>query len=188
MPARIIETAIPEVKIVEPQVFVDERGFFLESYNAVVYAQLGIADTFVQENHSRSAAGTLRGLHFQDMRQAQGKLVRCTRGRILDVAVDLRVASPTFGKWVAAELDAENMHQLWVPVGFGHGLLALEDGSEVQYKCTSIYDSEAEGAVAWNDPDLAIEWPIANPLLSAKDAAAPSLSQYLEDPAFRYAG
>ena len=186
MPARVIETGIPEVKIVEPQVFGDERGFFLESYNAKHYAELGIPEIFVQDNHSRSAAGVLRGLHFQDMRQPQGKLVRCSRGRILDVAVDLRVGSPTFGRYVAAELSAKNMHQLWVPVGFGHGFATLEDGSEVQYKCTSLYNPEVEGAVAWNDPDIGIEWPISDPTLSAKDAAAGSLAKYLENPAFRY--
>ena len=186
MAAKVIETAIPEVKIIEPELLGDRRGFFYESYNAARYAELGIPDDFVQDNHSSSAEGVVRGIHFQDLRQPQGKLVRCSRGRILDVAVDLRVGSPTFGRHVAAELSEENRHQLWVPVGFGHGFATLGGGAEVQYKCTSHYSAEAEGVVAWNDPELAIAWPISEPTISAKDAGGESLARYLEKPAFRY--
>ena len=163
---------IPEVVLIEPKVFGDERGFFLESYNRRVFAErLGRDIEFVQDNHSSSRRGVLRGLHYQ-LQQAQGKLVRATVGSIYDVAVDLRRGSPTFGQWVGAELSAENRRMLWVPPGFGHGFLTLSD-AEVQYKATDFYAPAHERSLLWNDPQLAIGWPLdgAAPVLSAKDAA-----------------
>jgi dTDP-4-dehydrorhamnose 3,5-epimerase len=163
---------IPDVILVEPKVFGDERGFFYESYSRRVFAEgLGRDIGFVQDNHSRSARGVLRGLHYQ-VQQAQGKLVRATIGRIWDVAVDLRRSSPHFGKWVAAELSAENRRMLWVPPGFGHGFLTLSESAEVQYKASDYYAPQHERSILWNDPQLAIAWPLDGaPVLSAKDAA-----------------
>jgi dTDP-4-dehydrorhamnose 3,5-epimerase len=170
---QIIRTEIPDVLIVEPRVFGDERGFFFESFNQKRWEELtGLATNFVQDNHSRSAKGVLRGLHYQ-ISQPQGKLVRCTLGEVFDVAVDLRRSSPTFGKWVGARLSAENKRQMWIPVGFAHGFLVLSESAEFLYKTTDYYAPEHERAVIWNDPDLGIEWPIeGEPTLSAKDAAA----------------
>ena len=171
-----IATAIADVFMIAPKVFGDDRGFFFESYNRRSMAALGIEHDFVQDNHSRSARGVLRGLHYQ-IRQPQGKLVRVVAGEVFDVAVDLRRASPTFGRWVGETLSAGNKRQLWVPAGFAHGFLALEDGTEVLYKTTDFYNKAAEGAVRWDDPDLAIAWPQDQaPLLAAKDAAAPALA------------
>lgn len=188
MSANAIATEIPEVLLIEPRVFRDQRGFFFESYNERSFTRFGIVSRFVQDNHSCSERGVLRGLHFQDLRAPLGKLVRCTRGAILDVAVDLRVGSPTFGRSVARELTAENARQLWVPVGFGHGFATLSEVAEVQYKCTGFYVPERESAIKWDDPELAIEWPIAAPIVSARDAAAMSFATYRERPAFRYEG
>jgi dTDP-4-dehydrorhamnose 3,5-epimerase len=171
-----LRTSIPDVVVVKPRVFGDERGFFLESWQEAKFAAAGIDARFVQDNHSRSSRNTLRGLHYQ-LRQAQGKLVRVTRGAAFDVAVDIRRSSPTFGKWIGMELSATNREMLWVPQGFAHGFLALEDDTEFQYKCTDYYAPEHERAIAWNDPDLAIQWPLRadeSPTLSAKDAAAAS--------------
>ena len=145
-----------------------------------------MTDEFVQDNHSRSAHGVLRGIHYQDMSAPMAKLVRCTLGRILDVAVDLRAGSPTFGRWWAAELSADNRRQLLVPVGFGHAFLTLSDIAEVQYKCSGYYTPAAEGAIAWNDPEVAIDWPIKDPTVSAKDRGAPTLEAYRKRPAFSY--
>jgi len=145
-----------------------------------------VTDEFVQDNHSRSAHGVLRGIHYQDMSAPMAKLVRCTLGRILDVAVDLRAGSPTFGRWWAAELSADNRRQLLVPVGFGHAFLTLSDIAEVQYKCSGYYTPAAEGAIAWNDPEVAIDWPIKDPTVSAKDRGAPTLEAYRTSPAFSY--
>ena len=184
MPITVTETALPGVLIVEPQVFGDERGFFLETYRADEYAAHGIRDTFVQDNHSRSRAGVLRGIHYQQPPQA--KLVRCTAGSLLDVAVDVRAGSPTFGRWVAVELSAANHRQLYVPAGFGHAFLALEDPTELQYRCSEYYAPAAEGAIRWDDPDIGIEWPLADPQLSARDAAAMPLSEYAKTPAFTF--
>jgi dTDP-4-dehydrorhamnose 3,5-epimerase len=168
--------SIPEVIRVEPRVFRDARGFFLESYHEAKFAEGGLPYRFVQDNHSRSARGTLRGLHMQ--RQfAQGKLVRCVLGEVFDVAVDARPGSRTFGQWVGETLSAENFRQLWVPPGFLHGFCVTSESAEIQYKCTELYHPEDELGVVWNDPDLRIRWPVQTPLLSAKDAALPSLRE-----------
>lgn len=167
---------LPGVVLVEPRVFGDERGFFLETYHRERYADGGIDVEFVQDNHSRSIGPILRGLHAQ-RRNPQGKLVRCVEGSIWDVAVDARAGSPTFGRWVAEELSAANHRQLYVPPGFLHGFCVLASPAQVEYKCTALYDPSDEIGVIWNDPDLAIAWPVARPTLSAKDAALPTLRQ-----------
>lgn len=175
----IIETDIPDVLIVEPAVFGDDRGFFMESFNRRAFADVGLPTEFVQDNHSRSAKGVLRGMHYQ-IRQAQGKLVRVTDGAVFDVAVDMRRASPTFGEWVGVELSADNKRQLWVPPGFAHGFYTLSDSADFQYKCTDFYAPEHERSLLWDDPEVGIDWPIANgdvPQLAAKDAAGLPLSQ-----------
>jgi dTDP-4-dehydrorhamnose 3,5-epimerase len=169
---RFEPTAIPEVICIEPRVFRDARGFFLETYHAERYAAAGVASRFVQDNHSQSARGTLRGLHMQ-CAFAQGKLVRCVAGEVFDVAVDVRPDSKTFGRWVGETLSAENFRQLWVPPGFLHGFCVVSDSAQIEYKCTAPYHPEDELGVIWNDPDLAIQWPVPAPQLSAKDAALP---------------
>ena len=146
----------------------------METYRLDTFRAAGIGQTFVQDNHSRSARGVLRGLHYQEP-NAQGKLVRCTRGAIFDVAVDIRRGSPTFGRWFGIELSDANKRMLWIPPGFAHGFCAMEDGSDLVYKCTTLYEPAADRAILWNDPEIGIDWPIAEPLLSAKDAAAPPL-------------
>ena len=163
-------TAIPDVMIIEPNVFGDDRGFFFESFNERRFAELtGINTRFVQDNHSKSAKNVLRGLHYQ-IRQAQGKLVRVVEGEVFDVAVDMRKSSPTFGKWVGQHLSAQNKRQLWIPEGFAHGFLVLSDTAEFLYKTTDYYAPEHERCLAWNDPEVAINWPLAGePLLSGKD-------------------
>jgi dTDP-4-dehydrorhamnose 3,5-epimerase len=167
----VTPTAIPDVLVIEPKVFGDARGFFLESWNAQAFAAAGIPAAFVQDNHSRSPRGVLRGLHYQ-IRQPQGKLVRVVAGEVFDVAVDLRRASPTFGRWVGERLSAENKRLLWIPPGFGHGFLVLSETADFLYKTTDYYAPEHERVIAWNDPDLAIKWPIAGtPTLSGRDAA-----------------
>ncbi len=166
-------TTIPEVLLIEPKVFGDARGFFYESFNQRAFAEAtGLDVQFVQDNHSKSAQGVLRGLHYQ-LQQAQGKLVRVVAGEVFDVAVDLRRASPTFGQWVGAVLSAQNNAQLWVPPGFGHGFVVLSESAEFLYKTTDYYAPEFEQCIAWDDPDLAIQWPqmAQAPRLSAKDAA-----------------
>ena len=160
--------------LIEPKLFADDRGFFMETYHAERFAQHGIPQTFVQDNHSRSRRGVLRGLHYQDP-LPQGKLVRCTRGALFDVAVDVRRGSPAFGKWFGAELSDENRKQLSIPPGFAHGFCALTDDADLVYKCTSLYRSEYDRVIIWNDPDIDIAWPVSSPLLSPKDAAAPRL-------------
>ena len=172
----VIETLLPGVVVLEPEVLADERGFFMETYHAARFRQLGIEAVFVQDNHSRSMRGVLRGLHYQEP-NAQGKLVRCTRGALYDVAVDIRVGSPHFGKWVGADLTEENKRMLWVPPGFAHGFCALTDNADMVYKCTALYDAQSDRSILWNDSDLGIKWPIARPLLSPKDAAAPRLKE-----------
>lgn len=172
---RAVPTDLPGVVLLEPKVFGDARGFFMESYNKRAFAQAtGLSPEFVQDNHSRSTRGVLRGLHFQ-IRQPQGKLVRVTLGEVFDVAVDLRRSSATFGRWYGAHLSAENKRQLWVPAGFGHGYLVLSEHAEFLYKTTDYYAPEHERAIAWNDPDLDIRWPlpegVSEPVLSAKDQA-----------------
>lgn len=169
--------AIPEVVLLEPKVFGDSRGFFYESYNERVFREAtGVAPRFVQDNHSRSARGVLRGLHYQ-VRQPQGKLVRVARGAVFDVAVDVRRGSPTFGRWVGAELSEENQRQLWVPEGFAHGFLVLSESADFLYKTTDYYAPEHERSIAWNDPGIGIAWPLQGaPQLSAKDQAAGGLA------------
>jgi dTDP-4-dehydrorhamnose 3,5-epimerase len=174
----VLDTGLSEVKLIEPKVFGDERGFFVESWNARSFAEAGIDAAFVQDNHSRSAAGVLRGLHYQ-LERPQGKLVRVVSGRAFDVAVDIRRSSPRFGRWTGVELSAENKRLLWVPPGFAHGFLALEDGTDFLYKCTEFYAPEHDRSILWSDPRIAIEWPLAGaaPSLSAKDRAAPLLAE-----------
>jgi dTDP-4-dehydrorhamnose 3,5-epimerase len=174
---QFVETRLPGVVKVIPTVHRDERGFFMETWQANRFRDAGIDAEFVQDNCSMSLMGTLRGLHYQ-VRNTQGKLVRVISGEVFDVAVDLRKSSPTFGQWVGEVLSAENYHQLWVPPGFGHGFLVLSDTAEFEYKCTDFYAPEFERAVRWDDPDIGIEWPLPGgemPTLSAKDAAAPPL-------------
>ena len=175
---RFIETTLPGVILIEPKVFADDRGFFMETYHFERFRENGIADVFVQDNHSRSTRGVLRGLHYQEPKP-QGKLVRCTRGTLFDVAVDIRRGSPAFGRWFGAELSEENKRLLWIPPGFAHGFCALSDVADLVYKCTALYDGKADRSIAWNDPDIGIEWPIESPLLSPKDAAAPRLRDAL---------
>nr|WP_295663578.1 dTDP-4-dehydrorhamnose 3,5-epimerase [Polymorphobacter sp.] len=173
----VVDTPLPGVKLIEPRVFGDDRGFFLESWNAKAFADAGLDLTFVQDNHSRSARHVLRGLHYQ-IDDPQGKLVRVTIGSVFDVAVDLRRSSPEFGRWVGYELSAENKRMLWVPPGFGHGFVVLSETADFLYKCTTLYAPANERAIVWNDPDLGIDWPLdgATPLLSGKDAAASSFA------------
>lgn len=171
-----IETDIPGVCIIEPQVFEDERGFFCETYHARKFAEMGITDTFVQDNHSRSVGGTVRGLHYQ-IGQAQAKLCRVIVGEVLDVAVDLRRGSPTFGKWVSVLLSAQNRRQIYIPEGFAHGFAVMSDVAEFLYKCSDFYCHPAERGVAWNDPKIGVEWPLRDePILSAKDQRNPFLA------------
>lgn len=175
MSLRFVPTAIPGVVLVEPDVHRDDRGFFLETWNAEKYRAGGIDATFVQDNHSHSVRGTLRGLHAQNPRP-QGKLLRAVEGEIFDVAVDARRGSPTYGQHVSAVLSAENFRQLWVPPGLLHGFVVTSEVAQVEYKCSAPYDREGEFSVAWDDPDLAIPWPVDQPILSARDAAAPQLA------------
>ena len=174
----VVPTAIPDVLILEPRVFEDERGFFLESWNAQAFrAALGFDATFVQDNHSRSRGGVLRGMHYQIM-QPQGKLVRVVRGRVFDVAVDLRRSSATFGRWVGVELSDENRRQVFVPPGFAHGFLVLSDWADFLYKTTDYYAPQHERCLVWNDPEVGIAWPLTGePLLAAKDRAGAGLRQ-----------
>jgi len=177
---KVTRTAIEGVLILEPKVFGDERGFFMESFNQKVFdAAVGQHVQFVQDNHSRSAKGVLRGLHYQLPPHAQGKLVRVTQGSVFDVAVDIRRTSPTFGKWVGVELSGQNHRQVWIPPGMAHGFLVTSDSAEFLYKTTDYYVPQAERAIRWNDPQLAIGWPelAVAPALSAKDAAACGLSE-----------
>lgn len=171
-----IETDLPGVFIVEPRVFTDERGFFMETYHRERFVAAGITDHFVQDNHSYSIRGTLRGLHYQEP-NAQGKLIRCAEGTIVDVAVDIRKGSPTFGRNVAVELSGDNKRELWVPPGFAHGFSVLSETAHVVYKCTALYDQKSEHSILWNDPDLGIDWRVAEPKLSGKDATAPRLRE-----------
>lgn len=175
----IIDTKIPDVKVIEPNVFGDERGFFFESFNQQQFeAAVGYPVNFVQDNHSKSSRGVLRGLHYQRPPHAQGKLVRCVVGEVFDVAVDIRKSSPTFGQWVGVNLSAENKRQLWIPEGFAHGFVTLSETAEFLYKTTNYYHRESEGAIVWNDPELNIKWPIEGALLSEKDNNAQPFSEF----------
>ncbi len=174
----VIATELPDVLIFEPRVFADDRGWFMESYNQAVFEKaIGGTVSFVQDNHSYSKCGVVRGLHYQLAPYAQGKLVRVTQGTAWDVAVDIRKSSKTFGKWVGVELSADNRRQLWIPPGFAHGFITVSETAEFLYKTTALYNKESEGAIVWNDPQLAIRWPDLQmaPLLAEKDAAAPQL-------------
>jgi dTDP-4-dehydrorhamnose 3,5-epimerase len=173
---RFLPRQIPEVILVEPKVHRDDRGFFLETYHQRKFADGGLNVEFVQDNHSRSIRGTLRGLHAQ-LRRPQGKLVRAVLGEIFDVAVDIRPGSSTFGRWVGEVLSEENFHQLYVPPGFAHGFCVLSETAHVLYKCTELYDPKDEIVIAWNDPEIGIDWPVEGPLLSPRDLAAPRLAE-----------
>ena len=176
----VIDTSIADVKIIEPKVFGDQRGFFLETFQQERYAEAGINLPFVRDNHSRSAKGVLRGLHYQKTKP-QGKLVRVVSGEVFDVAVDIRKSSPTFGKWEGTILSAENKRQFWVPPGLAHGFLVLSDSADFEYKCTDYYDPADEGALKWNDPDVGIVWPDSvQPMLSEKDSVAPDFKEQFD--------
>nr|AXL04848.1 dTDP-4-dehydrorhamnose 35-epimerase [Aeromonas hydrophila] len=176
----VIKTAIPDVLIFEPKIFGDERGFFFESFNHKLFEEaVGYPVAFVQDNHSKSSKGVLRGLHYQLPPHAQGKLVRCVAGEVFDVAVDIRKSSPTFGQWVGVNLSGENKRQLWIPEGFAHGFVTLSETAEFLYKTTNYYVPQSEGSIRWNEPQLAIEWPIKDVLLSSKDKQGLSLSDYI---------
>jgi len=176
---QVVATAIPDLLIIEPKVFGDDRGFFYESFNQRRFTEMtGVSDSFVQDNHSKSARNVLRGLHYQ-IRQPQGKLVRVIAGEVLDIAVDIRKSSPNFGNWVSVKLSAENKKMLWIPKGFAHGFVVLSDSAEFLYKTTDYWAPEHERSIVWNDPDLAIDWQLggATPLLSAKDQAGKFLRE-----------
>lgn len=177
---KVVETSLPGCVIIEPAVFGDERGFFFETWNADRYGQLGLPDKFVQSNVSSSARGVLRGLHYQ-WPNPQGKLVTVLEGEVYDVAVDIRRGSPTFGRWAAVMISAENKRQFWIPEGFAHGFAVLSERAIFSYLCTAQYDRSADAGVRWNDADMGIDWPIDAPLLSDKDAAAPFLKDVAPD-------
>ncbi len=180
---KVIATELPEVLILEPQLFGDQRGFFLECFQAKRYAEAGISRPFVQDNMSRSGYGVLRGLHLQNP-SAQGKLVSVLRGKVLDVAVDVRRGSPSFGRHVAVELSEENRRQFWVPRGFAHGFAVLSESADFFYKCDDLYSPKDEISVRWDDPAIGINWMVSNPSLSAKDAAAPLLADVTNLPVY----
>jgi dTDP-4-dehydrorhamnose 3,5-epimerase len=176
---RFLETALPGVIVVEPDVHRDPRGFFLETYHLDKYRDGGIPGPFVQDNHSHSVRGTLRGLHAQ-VRRPQGKLVRAVEGEMFDVAVDIRRGSPTFGRWFGVHLTGENFRQIYIPPGYAHGFCVLSERVHVEYKCTDFYDPGGEIGIAWNDPDIGVGWPIAEPTVSDKDRRAPRLAEALD--------
>lgn len=184
MKTTLIPTPLAGLVVVQVDPVADDRGFFAESWNKRDFLAAGLDEDFVQDNHSRSGARVLRGLHYQDSTAPLAKLVRCTVGSIFDVGVDIRPSSPTFGKWFGVELSAANMRQLFLPRGFAHGFLTLSEVAEVQYKQTGYYVRSAEGAIAWNDPDIAIAWPIGDPVLSPRDGSAMSFKDYCLHPAF----
>ena len=177
---RVSELSVPGVFLIEPTVFEDSRGFFMETYNSERYAEKGIPGNFVQDNHSKSSRGTLRGLHYQ-LGRPQGKLVRVVSGEVFDVAVDVRIGSPYFGRWVGQRLSAENRRQMYIPEGFAHGFCVLSETAEFLYKCTDFYSPADERGILWNDPEVGIEWPLEAPLLSEKDAVLRPLAQMESD-------
>ena len=185
MKTTLKNTPLKDLVLIDIDDFEDERGFFIESWHQKDFALAGLDLVFVQEGHSRSHKGVLRGLHFQDMSAPMGKLLRCTAGSIFDVAVDLRVSSPTFGDWFVVELNAQQKTQIYVPVGFAHGFAALSEVAEVQYKMTGFYTPSSEGGIRWNDPEVGVEWPIENPVLSQRDQESQSFSEYRESPSFK---
>jgi dTDP-4-dehydrorhamnose 3,5-epimerase len=174
----IIKTQIPGLLIVKPQVFEDDRGYFFESYNREKFVDAGITENFVQDNESKSQKGVLRGLHFQSPPFAQGKLVRVMKGSVLDVAVDIRKGSPTYGRWESIVLSEENKFMYWVPAGMAHGFLTLENNTVFFYKCTNNYNKNSEGSIRWDDPDLNINWGISDPILSGKDKVSPLFKDF----------
>lgn len=174
----LVKTTIDGLLIIKPDVFKDERGYFFESYNKERFAKAGLNMDFVQDNESKSDKGVLRGLHFQKPPFAQGKLVRVIKGSVMDVAVDLRKDSPTYGKWESVVLTEDNKLQFWIPEGFAHGFVALEDNTIFNYKCTNVYNKESEGSILWNDPDININWSIDNPILSEKDKISPLFKNF----------
>ena len=184
MKTRVTPTHLEGLVVVDIEYPQDERGFFLESWNKADFAAAGLPHDFVQDSHSASRYGVIRGMHYQNMRAPLGKLVRCTVGRMLDVTIDLRASSPTFGQWFSIELTAENKRQIYVPVGFAHGFATLSEYCEVQYKQTGYWRPETEGGIAWNDPDIAIAWPYDNPVLSRRDQHQVSFAEYRQNPAF----
>ena len=187
MDIRVVPTALEGVVVIETDFARDERGFFIETYHRQRYAAHGIGDEFVQDNHSRSGRGVLRGIHYQDMTAPMAKLVRCTAGCVFDVVVDLRAGSPTFAQWVGTQMSGETMEQVYIPVGFGHAFLTLSEAAEVQYKTTGFYAPAAQACIAWDDPDIAVRWPLdGDPIVSPRDAAGMRLRDYLKRPAFRY--
>lgn len=174
------QTPLPGVVVLEPKIFRDERGFFTETFSTRAIDGSGIPKTFVQDNHSRSTKGVLRGLHYQ-LQSPQGKLVHAARGAIFDVAVDIRPGSPHFGKWFGVELNDENLFSLWIPEGFAHGFCVVSDVADVIYKCTTLYDATDDRGVAWNDPNIGIQWPVKDPIISAKDSQHQPLSSSRDD-------
>jgi len=188
MEAKVTSTPLAGLFVVEGRCFRDGRGFFSETWHRAEFAELGIGGDFVQDNLSRSTHRVLRGLHYQGNPSPAGKLVRTSRGAVFDVAVDIRHGSPTYGKWHGVELSEENGRQLWVPAGFAHGFQVLSDLADVQYKVTAYYAPDAEGAIAWDDPEIGVEWPLPDPVISKRDTAAPSFREYTASPAFRHGG
>jgi dTDP-4-dehydrorhamnose 3,5-epimerase len=184
MNVAIVSTPLDGVVVLQPRTFVDDRGWFMESYRIDHFRELGLTQPFVQDNHSRSTRGVIRGLHFQWDPQL-GKLMRVTVGRAFVVAVDIRHGSPTLGRWDGREITAENRLQVWAPAGFARGFCALSDSTEVQYKCTATYNGPCESGIRWNDPEVGIEWPVTDPLISAKDADAGTLADWLARPESR---
>jgi len=179
-----LKTKIEGLMVIEPSVFFDDRGFFMETYSKKLFAENGINVEFVQDNHSQSTKGVLRGLHFQKPPFSQDKLIRCTRGEVLDVAVDLRKNSPTFGQYESVILSEENKKQFFIPQGFAHGFLVLSDIADFQYKCSNFYNKESEGGLLWNDPEIGIDWPKMDYILSEKDKLWPSLEEIKNNPIF----
>lgn len=178
----VIKTQIPDLLIFEPKIFKDERGYFFESFNHSKFEKLiGRQVSFVQDNQSESAAGVVRGLHFQTDPYAQGKLVRCAVGEVFDVAVDIRLGSPTFGEWVGVHLSADNQRQFWIPEGFAHGFVSLSEKAVFLYKTTNYYDPSSERSILWNDPAIGIEWPVDKVILSDKDKIAPTLDRFIKE-------
>lgn len=176
---KITNTKLPDILIVEPDVYEDERGYFLETWNAKKYSEQGLSQSFVQDNRSRSGSGVLRGLHYQ-LKHPQGKLVGVTSGKVYDVAVDIRIGSPTVGQWVGVELSDENHKQLYIPPGFAHGFFVMSKSADFVYKCTDFYAPGDEYGIIWNDPDLGIEWPSDKATVSEKDASSPSFKEMME--------
>ncbi len=174
----IIKTRIEGLLIIKPNVFIDERGYFFESYNKDDFAKFGLTSDFVQDNESKSQKDVLRGLHFQNPPFAQGKLVRVIKGAVMDVAVDIRLGSPTYGQWEAVELTEENKVMYWIPAGFAHGFVTLRDDTVFSYKCTNVYNKQSEGSIKWDDSQIGIEWKVQNPILSQKDKDAPSFNTF----------